>query len=90
MAKTTKSKSARRKRKQRRPNIPNYTGPSDAPVAATPAKAKKRAKAAPVVTKKAEVDFATEYHYVVNDLRMMVIVSAAMIVLLLVLNFLAI
>ncbi|NOZ50765.1 MAG: hypothetical protein GXP37_12070 [Chloroflexi bacterium] len=94
MAKTRKFKSAsQRKRKQRRPNVPNYTGPSNSPVVAKKASSRtpSRTKAtAAVPPKRQEVDFASEYHYVVSDLRKMVVVTGIMVVTLLVLNFLAV
>lgn len=90
MAKTRKYKSAsQRKRKQRRPNVPNYTGPSNSPVVAKKTPSRTKATAA-VPPKRQEVDFASEYHYVVSDLRKMVVVTGIMVVTLLVLNFLAV
>lgn len=90
MAKTKTRKSAsRKKRRQRQPNIPKQTGPIDRPLATQEKVAKTKAKPTPAA-KQPPVDFATEYHYVVTDLRNMFIVTGVMVILLFVLNYLAI
>ena len=86
MAKKT-SKSRRSRNKRRKPNVPTYTGPIDAP---TPAAKPATQRQAPAKAQRTAVDFSTEYHYVATDLRNMFIVSGLMVVILLVLNLLAI
>lgn len=97
MAKAPTSSSKRRR--QRRPNVPPYTGPIDAAASdedqddvlspAAPASAQpsgRSARLAPTAPS-APVDFRKEYSYVLKDLRNMAIVAAAMLVLLVALNF---
>ena len=90
MAKRT----SRRKRRQRKPNVPKYTGPIES-AAATQAPTRPQAAARPK-PKSAEAkatanvdpaaNFAEEYRYVVGDLRNMMIVAGAMVILLLATN----
>ncbi|NOX62960.1 MAG: hypothetical protein GXP42_13615 [Chloroflexi bacterium] len=85
-------RSSRRKRRQRKPNVPRYTGPieptptaeTSAPTSSNQPKVVKTAAAKQPTT---TADFAEEYRYVVGDLRNMMIVTGAMVVLLLTLNF---
>lgn len=96
-----KKKTSRKKRKQRKTNVPQYTPPAApqeaveaapvAPVAAarpapTPAKAIKSKRTAPAADMDA-IDWPAEYPFVVGDLRGMAVVAALMVALLLVLNF---
>lgn len=82
-------KTSRKKRRQRKPNVPKYTGPvaqaveEDAPAVTKPAGLPMTGSA--VVDR--AVDFTAEYRYVIADLRNMGIVAALMLILLLVLNF---
>lgn len=93
----TPTTSAKRRR-QRRPNVPPYTGPIDvaaqtteagalstAPAAASRAAGRSARLAPPVAG--AAVDFRQEYGYVLKDLRNMAIVAAVMVALLVALNF---
>lgn len=88
-----------KRRRQRRPNVPPYTGPidlaaqtteADASSSAGPAAASRAAsrsaRFAPPVAG-AAVDFRQEYGYVLKDLRNMAIVAAVMVALLVALNF---
>ncbi len=82
---------ARKRRRQRRPNVPPYTGPIQPPSAEiTTEEDRPRSGAKTVVSVSAAsgspVDFAAEYRYVIRDLRNMFIVAGAMLVLLFVLN----
>lgn len=84
MAKNT----SRKNRRQRKPNVPRQTGPAEQAVKKAPVESKSAAPAMTgSMTVNKAVDFATEYHYVLADLRNMAIVSALMLALLLVLNF---
>lgn len=93
-----KTPTTSRKRRERRPNVPPYTGPI-APAEETPTSpsvarpsaaptrpgaARSAALAAPTA---GPVDFRREYTYVLKDLRNMGIVAAIMLVLLVALNF---
>lgn len=97
MSKT--STSSAKRRRQRRPNVPPYTGPIDVAAQTTdaspspsaapaaPSRAPSRsARLAPPVAG-AAVDFRQEYSYVLKDLRNMAIVAAVMVALLVALNF---
>jgi hypothetical protein len=82
---------ARKRRRQRRPNVPPYTGPiqpSSAEITAEEERPRSRAGTAVSVSTASggPVDFAAEYRYVIRDLRNMFIVAGAMLVLLFVLN----
>ncbi len=81
----------RKRRRQRRPNVPPYTGPiQPTPAELTAEEDRPRPGARMVVSAPSAsgspVDFAAEYRYVVRDLRNMFIVAGAMLVLLFVLN----
>lgn len=95
MAKAPTSSSKRRR--QRRPNVPPYTGPidpaavaqnadADLPAPAASAAGARSARPAPAAPG-SPVDFRKEYSYVLKDLRNMGIVAAVMLALLLILNF---
>lgn len=96
MAKAPTSSSKRRR--QRRPNVPPYTGPVDAasredqddvslPVAPASGQISGRSARPSPTAPGAPVDFRKEYGYVLKDLRNMAIVAAAMLALLVALNF---
>jgi hypothetical protein len=93
MSKTPTSSSKRRR--QRRPNVPPYTGPVDLGAqttevsASSPAAAGRAARLAPSAAG-AAVDFRQEYGYVLRDLRNMAIVAAVMVALLVALNFIVV
>ena len=87
MAKKTRT---RKSRKQRRPNVPRYTAPTDSPqVQEEPAQAQTTTK--PEVSRRSvtakTVDWATEYPYFLSDMRHLGVVVALMVILLLALNF---
>ena len=94
-----KKKTSRKKRRQRKTNVPQYappTEPQEAVEAAvvTPAPAQPVAAAAPVKSRKPSaaagmdgLDWPAEYPFVVGDLRGMAVVAALMVALLLILNF---
>lgn len=91
MAKPTSN--PRKRRRQRRPNVPPYTGPIQPTAPEAPAEdedrpqvGSRRPQASATVAVGGPVDFAAEYRYVIRDLRNMFIVAGAMLVLLLVLN----
>ncbi|MCX7851264.1 MAG: hypothetical protein N2383_00635 [Caldilineales bacterium] len=92
MAKPTPA--PRKRRRQRRPNVPPYTGPIQptAPEATAGDEDRlqtglRKSQVAASGAVGGAVDFASEYRYVIRDLRNMFIVAGAMLVLLLVLNF---
>jgi hypothetical protein len=80
---------AKKTRRARRQSIPRSTRPAPSPVATEVAKsspiADSSVAASPAPRK--QVDFSTEYHYVINDLRKMGILAAAMLVVLVALSF---
>jgi len=87
-----KKKTSRKKRRQRKTNVPQYTPPTEpqeaveaAPVTpvVAPAKSRKSTAAAGMDA----IDWPVEYPFVVGDLRGMAVVAALMVALLLVLNF---
>ena len=91
-------KSSRKKRKQRKPNVPVYTPPVEGEVAETAAPAVP--ESTPAVSERRRIslhvqkgetidsiDWVTEYPYVMGDMRSMGIVAFLMVVLLLALNF---
>jgi len=82
---------ARKRRRQRRPNVPPYTGPiqpTSAEITAEEDRPHSRLGTAVSVSAASSgpVDFAAEYRYVIRDLRNMFLVAGAMLVLLFVLN----
>ncbi len=86
-----KSRRARRQKKskpRRRSTPPAVAAPQPAVKATkpeiTPASAG-NAVASPAPRQ--QVDFSTEYHYVINDLRNMAVIAAAMLVVLVALSF---
>ena len=95
-----KKKSSRKKRRQRKTNVPQYAPPTEpqeaveaAPVV-TPVAAQPVAATTAVKSRKSTaiagidaIDWRTEYPFVVGDLRGMAVVTALMVVLLLILNF---
>lgn len=87
MAKKTRT---RKSRKQRRPNVPRYTAPTDSPqVQEEPAQAQTVTKLEATrrtVTAKT-IDWATEYPYFLPDMKHLGVVVALMVILLLALNF---
>ena len=89
MAKKTRT---RKSRKQRRPNIPRYTAPTDSPQvqeepvqAQTTTKPETSTPRRSVTTK--TIDWATEYPYFLPDMKHLGVVVALMVILLLALNF---
>lgn len=80
-----KSRRARRQKTARRPSTPppTQTVPSSQP-SATP---DEELPAAPAPPPRKEVDFATEYRYVIDDLRSMAIIAIAMLAVLIALSF---
>jgi len=87
------TKTSRKKRKQRKTNVPQYTPPTDPQeteesVAVEPVAA---AVTTPKVSSSGSgmdsIDWPAEYPYVAGDLRSMAIVAALMVALLLGLNF---
>jgi hypothetical protein len=94
-----KKKSSRKKRRQRKTNVPQYTPPTEpkeaaeaapvAPVVAQPVAAATapKSKRAAMMAGMNAIDWPVEYPFVVGDLRGMAVVTALMVALLLVLNF---
>ncbi len=88
-----KKSQSRKKRKQRKPNVPVYAVPTKENAEHTPqpapVTASAPAKAAPVASAAAEeIDWAKEYPYFAPDMKRLGIVVLLMVVLLLALNFL--
>ncbi|MCO6453550.1 MAG: hypothetical protein J5I90_22400 [Caldilineales bacterium] len=82
-------KSSSRKRRHSKPNVPVYptpTTPSETREAIQP-RTESMARTSQPAVGEATVDWQGEYGYVLSDLRNMLIVAAAMVVLLLALNF---
>jgi len=87
------AKKSRRARRQKKSKTRSSVTP---PVAATSQSAVKATKppATPIhkdaegpSTSRAQIDFSREYHYVINDLRNMAVIAAAMLVVLVALSF---
>ena len=86
-------KSTRKKRKQRKVNVPQYTPPTESQETVETVVAQPATAAAPARASQStgsgmnSIDWPAEYPYVVGDLRSMAIVAALMVALLLGLNF---
>lgn len=77
----------RSRRRRRTPNVPKYTGPiQQSAEEERPAETRTSLYSGATSAAKS-VDYSSEYYYVLTDLRNMLIVSALMLALLLVLNF---
>ena len=93
---TKQSRAQRKNRRVRQPNVPPYTGPI-APAAADANSAVVTTKSAPSASAPSrvgsttpagkDIDWAAEYGYVGSDLRQTAIFAAAMLALLLILNY---
>jgi hypothetical protein len=81
-----KSRRARRQRTPRRPSTPSRTATAQtAQPSATPYNEQ---VAVVTPTARKQVDFSTEYNYVINDLRSMAMIAVAMLAVLIILSFL--
>ena len=89
MAKKSKARSSKKKRKTARPPQQRQmvTRPATDVGAETPQPATTRRAKVPVRTAEPKLDFAREYSYVYADLKRVAIIAAAMVVLLVALAF---
>ncbi|NUQ37442.1 MAG: hypothetical protein HUU23_06505 [Caldilineales bacterium] len=78
-------KTSRRSRRRSTPNVPIYTPPTT-PGAKVVESAAAQLYTGAVVRSK-EVDFRSEYRYVITDLRNMLLLALVMVILLVTLNF---
>jgi len=80
-------KTSRRNRRRSTPNVPSYTAPvRPAAERAEPSSVARLYTGA--VSSPKQVDFRSEYRYVLTDLRNMLLLSLVMVLLLVALNFL--
>ncbi|MDH7485031.1 MAG: hypothetical protein QHJ81_02010 [Anaerolineae bacterium] len=89
MAKKSKARGGKKKRKTARPpqQRPAATRPVTDVAVETPQPVTTRQTKAPVRTAEPKLDFAREYGYVYSDLKRVGIIAAAMLVLLVILAF---
>jgi hypothetical protein len=78
---------AKKMRRARRPQPPQSFRPALSQATPTPEAARPAPDAPPTAGNGKKVDFATEYFYVLHDLRTMGIIAAAMLAVLIVLSF---
>ncbi len=92
MAKKSSSRS-RKKRKQRKPNVPVYRVPTEdaeasaSEVAVAPQPSAVAKTSSPAAAPQATIDWAQEYPYFMPDMKRLGIVVLLMVVLLLAMNF---
>jgi hypothetical protein len=84
------AKKSRRARRQQTTKTHHNSSPAvvqPSPTRAAPAPSARSGAAPASPPSRTQVDFRTEYHYVVNDLRTMAIIAVGMLVVLLALSF---